>query len=257
MLASRIIPTLLCRGRQLVKGSQFKSWRSVGVAMQAAKVHALRGVDELIILDIGATPEGRGPDLDLVRELSEYCFTPLTVGGGVRTVDDVNDLLRAGADKVAVGAASQRRPSFIADCHDRFGCQAIVVSIDVLNNTVASRSGALHYQHDGGFIPPKEWAVGVEELGGGEILLTSIDREGMMSGYDLDLIKAVSEAVKIPVIAHGGCGSYQHMLEAINAGASAVAAGAMFQFTDQTPKGAAEYLQQHGVEVRLETSVHS
>ena len=249
MLASRIIPTLLCRGRQLVKGSQFKSWRSVGVAMQAAKVHALRGVDELIILDIGATPEGRGPDLDLVRELSEYCFTPLTVGGGVRTVDDVNNLLRAGADKVAIGAAAT--PEFLDQCAATFGCQAIVVAVDFYREDRFARLNSYWVDH-------VDFVVRVlAASGAGELLITSIDREGTMTGYDLGLIKRASELVNIPVIAHGGCGTYDDMLMAIEAGANAVAAGAMFQFTDQTPKGAAEHLKQHGVEVRLETSVHS
>ena len=238
MLATRIIPTLLCRGRQLVKGQQFDSWRSVGVAMQAARIHAMRGVDELCILDIGATPEGRGPDLGLVRELSEACFIPLTIGGGVRSVDDVNNLLRAGADKVAIKTAAIKDPALIRTLADRFGNQAITVAIDVPPG-------------DDYEICASAWALTFEEQGAGEIMLTAMGREGMLTGYDLGLIGSVSGVVSIPVIAHGGCGSYDHMLQAVKAGASAVAAGAMFQFTDNTPAGAAEYLNAHGIEVRM------
>lgn len=232
MLAVRIIPTLLYRGATLVKGRQFRSWRSVGHVQQAARIHAMRGVDELCCLDIGATPEGRGPDFDLVEKLTDGNFCPVTVGGGVRTVEDVKLLLRAGADKVCIKSAYWSIPEFAR----AFGSQAIVAAVDYIDSyrDVGIRN-----------------AMAMEQGGAGEILLTSIDREGTMEGYDLDTIKAVSEAVSIPVIAHGGCGTYAHMLEAIQAGASAVAAGAMFQFSDNTPKGAAEYLAAKGIEVRL------
>lgn len=254
MLAKRIIPTLLKRGRNLVKGQQFKSWRVVGHALQSVRTHNVRGVDELIFLDIGATPEGRGPDFDLVRELTEDFFSPVTVGGGVKSVSDVRRLLEAGADKVVICSAAMKKPSFIADCHDFFGSQCIVVSIDVKNDMVWSDCGTnvMMKVNDGPAMSSVEWAEGVEELGAGEILLTNIDYEGTMRGYDIDLIRRVTESVSIPVIAHGGCGNPQHMLEAIQAGASAVAAGAMFQFTDVTPKECAMYLQENGIEVRLE-----
>ena len=230
-LAKRVIPTLLCRGRQLVKGVAFDSWRSVGHAAQAVRIHQARGVDELVLLDIAATAEGRGPDLQLVDELAEACFMPLAVGGGVRSVEDIQKLLRAGADKVVIRTAGPelaRRASAVV------GRQAIVASIDVrgLGDAVAAAS---------------RW----EDAGAGEILLTRVEREGTLQGYDLELIRTVSRAVSIPVIAHGGAGTYQHMLEAIDAGADAVAAGAMFIFTEATPRGAAEYLAQHGVEARI------
>lgn len=198
----------------------------------------MRGVDELCILDIGATPEGRGPDLDLVRELSEACFIPLTVGGGVRSVADVNNLLRAGADKVAIKTAAIKDPTLIRTLADRFGNQAITVAIDVPHG-------------DDYEICASAWALTSEEQGAGEIMLTAMGREGMLNGYDLGLIGSVSGIVSIPVIAHGGCGTYEHMLQAVRAGASAVAAGAMFQFTDNTPAGAAEYLHANGIEVRM------
>lgn len=238
MLATRIIPSLLVRGRELVKGERFNAWRSVGVAMQAALIHAARGVDELLILDIAATPEGRGPDLDFVRELTRQCFVPVTVGGGVRSVEDVRALLNAGADKVAIRTAAMDDPRIIRRCADKFGSQAIVVPMDIrCSSTSAASAAALAHS----------WEV----QGAGEILLTAVEREGTMAGYDLELIREVSRAVSVPVIAHGGAGSYEHMAEAVRAGADAVAAGAMFQFTDATPKGAAQHLLRAGVEVRV------
>jgi len=249
-LAKRIIPTLLCRGRQLVKGSQFNSWRSVGLATQAVRIHQARNVDELVLLDIAATAEGRGPDLALVEELSDCCYMPLAVGGGIRTVQHIRDLLKAGADKVVIGSAAIEDPYLLKDAAQAVGRQAIVASIDYRQDTIGrvvyGRNGTKLTQFD-----PIWWALKCQGRGAGELLLTSIDREGTMQGYDIDLIRLVSKAVDIPVIAHGGAGSYEHMREAIEAGADAVAAGAMFQFTDQTPKGAATHLAERGVETRL------
>lgn len=246
-LAHRVIPTILCRGRTLVKGQRFDSWRSVGVAAQAVRIHQARGVDEVCLLDIGATPEGRGPDLGLVEELSEILFAPLSVGGGVRSVQDVRALLRAGADKVVIGTGACEVPHLIRDCADAVGSQAIVVTEDVgYGDTVMTRCGKTGYSHS-----PVTFAKSAERAGAGEILLTSIDREGTMEGYDLDLIRRVAGAVSIPVIAHGGCSGYADMAAAIAAGASAVAAGALFQFTDATPRAAAQYLAEHGIEARV------
>lgn len=244
MLARRIIPTILCRGRQLVKGVGFDSWRTVGLAAQAVRIHAMRGVDEVVLLDIGATAEGRGPDLALVEELSEVLFAPLAVGGGVRSLEDVRALLRAGADKVVIGS---RAFDLIREAREVVGAQALVASLDY--------RGLVPYIHNGRSpvycVTPVTYAQQLASRGAGEILLQSIERDGAMTGYDLHMIKAVSEAVDVPVIASGGAGCYDHMREALEAGASAVAAGAMFQFTDLTPKGAAQYLNKKGVEVRL------
>lgn len=246
-LAHRIIPTILCRGRQLVKGKGFDSWRSVGLAIQAIKVHAARGVDEVCLLDISATSEKRGPDLELVAELAEFLFCPLTVGGGVRSVKDMKALLRAGADSVVIGTGAAEVSDLVRDCADMAGCQAVVVSVDVgFNNSVMIHCGRKGYGHD-----PVYYAEWMERVGAGEILLQSIERDGTGQGYDLKLIRSVCAAVTIPVIASGGAGNYQHMLEALQAGASAVASGAMFQFDDATPRGAARFLADHGVEVRL------
>jgi cyclase len=235
-----------------VKGKRFDSWRSVGVAAQAVRVYAARSVDELVLLDIAATEEGRGPDLVLISEFSEVLFTPITVGGGVRQVEDTRRLLHAGADKIAVNTAAVEVPDLVRKMSDKVGAQGIVVGIDAKR----SPDGASWkvYTHGGRTatgLDAVEWAQQMNKAGAGEILLTSIDREGTLLGYDLDLIRAVSNAVDTLVVAHGGCGTYEHMHQALEAGAHAVAAGAMFQFTDQTPKGAAQYLAQHGVEVRL------
>ena len=246
-LAYRVIPTILCRGRQQVKGMKFNSWRSVGLAAQAVRVHQKRGVDEVALLDVGATPEGRGPDLGLVEELAEEMFAPLAVGGGVRSAKDMRDLLRAGADKVVIGTGCAEVPDLVHECCDLAGSQAVVVAIDVgYGNSVMIHCGRTGYSHD-----PVYYAEWAQRAGAGEILLTSVDREGTMEGYDIDLIREVSRAVDIPVIAHGGCSGYGDMVDAIHAGASAVAAGALFQFTDATPREAARALADYGLEVRL------
>jgi cyclase len=171
---------------------------------------------------------------------------PLTVGGGVRTVDDFRQLLANGADKVAVNTVAIEQPDAIDRFARRFGRQAVVVSIDTLQDRVKCRCGRMDADRNA-----VEWALEIADRGAGEILLQSIDRDGMMNGYDLDLIHEISSAVDIPVIASGGCGSYQHIAEALKAGAHAAAVGAMFQFCDATPKGAARYLAQQGFSVRL------
>lgn len=242
-LAVRIVPSILCKGRTLVKGEKFNAWRSVGLAAQAVRVHQKRGVDEVCLLDVSATPGGRGPDLTLVEELSEVCYMPLAVGGGVRGLGDARRLLNAGADKIVIGTGG---PKAIAEVANAFGCQAVVAAVDVRGGKAVVGCGKQTISDS-----PVEWAVACERHGAGEILLTSIEREGTMVGYDLALVREVAQAVSIPVVAHGGCKDYDDMLQAIQAGASAVAAGALFQFTDATPQGAARYLHQHGVEVRL------
>ena len=233
MLAYRVIPTVLFRGTQLVKGEKFKSWRSIGNAMQAAQIYAKRDCDEIILLDIGATPEGRRPNLEIIEAWTEANFAPITVGGGIRSVKDVESVLRAGADKVAIGKAAFTNDYLVANCVQKFGSQAIVVAVNVEKNSAV-----------------EDAVTSVALDGCGEVLLTSIEREGTLQGYDIELIQSVSSAVNIPVIAHGGCSGPGDMKLAIEAGASAVAAGALFAFTDWTPKSCAEYLQSHGIETR-------
>lgn len=232
MLAKRVIPCMLTKGQILVKGKQFQPWRTIGHAKQAAMIHARRGVDELVVFDVAATAEGRGPDLDLVRELSEECFIPITYGGGVRSLGQIDALLRAGADKVAIGAALCE-PGLVEAAADRFGGQAIVAIVNA------------HRPEQG-----LACAKIAESKGAGEILLQSVERDGMMGGYDLDLIRAVTKCVRVPVIASCGAGSYEHLNEAFAAGADACAVGAFFCFEDATPRGAAQYLAKKGWEVR-------
>lgn len=245
-LAHRIIPTFLIKGDLLVKGRLFASDRVIGHAYQAIMIQAARGVDEMALLDVTATAEGRGPNLELVERLTDALFCPLSVGGGVRSVKDVKALLRAGADKVVIGNAVWRDPQLVRKTAASVGNQAIVVSMNCLRGKLVFDGTKERMGQS-----PAQLANMCEALGAGEILLQSIDRDGTMVGYDLELVRAVSGAVNIPVIASGGCGAYEDMRQALEAGASAVAAGAMFTFTDQTPRGAAQYLQAAGFEVRL------
>ncbi len=252
MLKTRIIPTLLFKGLGLVKGVGFNSGRRVGACLQTIRVYNLREVDELIFLDIAATPNGTRPHLQEIDELADNCFMPMTVGGGVRSLDDVRDLLAVGADKVAINTAAIETPELIRAAAAEFGAQCIVVSIDVRRSgdgrpEVVTRCGQQRTGRD-----PVEWAKTVEHLGAGEILLTSVDRDGTMTGYEIDLVRDVSAGVSIPVIASGGCGNYQHMADVLaTTGASAVAAASIFHFTEQTPREAKRFLAKRGVPVRM------
>ncbi len=247
MLKVRVMPTLLWRDAELVKGERFDSWRRVGSVMQAVKVYNMRDVDELVFLDIEATRQGRGPDFALIDEIADECFMPLTVGGGVRTLDDVRRLLQVGADKVSVNTAAVETPDLIRQIASRFGSQCVVVSIDVRRGEVVTRSGTTPTGLD-----PVGLARKVEALGAGEILLGSVERDGTMTGYDVEQIRRVAEAVQIPVIASGGCGSYEHMESALREGkAAAVAAASIFHFTERTPLEAKAHLRSKGYPVRL------
>lgn len=242
MLASRVIPILLYKGAELVKGQKFDSWRGVGSALQATLLYDKRKVDELIFLDVGATRDGREPDLELVRQVADEFSVPLTVGGGIRTIENVKQLLRSGADKVVVGTCID----LIPEIAHTFGKQAVVASIDYREDETYVRSGLIPVHHH-----PARWAEQVVNLGAGEVLLNSIDRDGTMEGYDLEMIRQVSGSIGAPLIACGGCRGYEDMAAALEAGASAVAAGALFQFTEATPIKAARYLQGRGFHVRI------
>jgi cyclase len=259
-LKSRIIPVILHRGAQAIKGKQFDGWRSVGSVMNLVRVHARRGVDEIALLDVGATPEGRGPDFDLIRQLAGELLSPLTVGGGITSISDFREALRSGADKVCIGSAAISDPDLISRAAERFGRQAVCVAIDVRGGAATSQGradnavgfGEVHINC--GRTPtglcPIEFAKQCEHLGAGELLLTSIDRDGMLCGYDLGLVREVSRAVGIPVVAAGGAGSYNDLADGLRAGAHAVAAGALWQFCDAIPAEAAEYLSVQGFAVR-------
>lgn len=251
MLKIRVIPTLLWKSPGLVKGIGFDSWRRVGTIMPAVKVYNARQVDELIVVDITATSEGRLPDFEEVREFSAECFVPLTVGGGVRSIEDIKQLLRAGADKVSINTAAYEHPELIGEAATRFGSQCIVASIDARRNLDGSYScmSCSGTQNTGR--NPGAWALEMERRGAGEILITSVERDGTMTGYDLELIQCITDRVRIPVIASGGAGNYEHMFEALDRGrAAAVAAASIFHFTEQTPQEAKNYLAVRGIPVR-------
>ena len=250
MLKVRIIPTLLWKGVGLVKGVGFDSWRRVGPVLPAVKVYNTRDVDELVLVDITANTSLQPPDIESVSDFADECFVPFTVGGGVRDVAHVQQLLRAGADKVCINTAAYERPGLVTDAARRFGAQCVVASIDARREGDRWRC----YSHSGTRAQPRDpvsWARELQDRGAGEILLTSIDRDGTMQGYDLPLVEQVVRAVQVPVVASGGAGNYEHMRQAIQeAGASAVAAASMFHFTEQTPAGAKAALAAAGVAVR-------
>ena len=251
MLKIRVMPTMLYKDYGLVKGKGFDSWRRTGSLMQTVKVYNMREVDELVFVDIAATAEGREPDYALIDDFADDCFMPLTVGGGVRTLEQVGRLLAVGADKVAINSAAVATPELIGQIAKRYGAQCCVVSIDFHRvggkPEVVTQSGRKPTGLD-----PAAFAQECAERGAGEILLTSIERDGNFQGYDIEATRAVSDAVKIPVIASGGCGNYEHMARVLKDGkASAVAAASIFHFTEQTPLEAKKYLHQQGFMVRL------
>jgi cyclase len=252
MLKVRIIPTLLYKDFGLVKGINFNSSRRVGSVLPVIKIYNQREVDELIFVDINATITNTSIDLEMIRDVSRECFVPLTVGGGIDSCTKVEDLLMSGADKISLNTAAFNNSNLITDIANRFGSQCVVVSIDVRkkNNkewNCFSHSGSLPRDKD-----VVAWAKEVENRGAGEILLTSIDNDGTMQGYDLDLIKLVCESVKIPVIASGGAKNFDDMHLAITkSGASAVAAASIFHFTEQTPLGLKSDLSNAGIAVRI------
>lgn len=257
MLKVRVIPTLLWKQFGLVKGVGFDSWRRVGPVLPAIKVYNQREVDELVLVDVLAHQSDDDPDFESIGEFGQDCFVPLTVGGGITSIGQVQRLLRAGADKVAVNTATYARPELVTEIAKRHGTQCVVASIDVRARDVG---GWTCFSHAGAKATGRELVAWVRELqdrGAGEILITSIERDGTMQGYDLPLIETVVRAVNIPVIASGGAGLYQHMVEAVTqAGASAVAAASIFHFTEQTPAGAKAALAAAGVPVRQAYQSH-
>jgi cyclase len=231
MLRTRVIPALLLREASLVKTVRFGKFTYVGDPCNTVRIFNELEVDELMLLDITATRDSRPPDFALLADIANECFMPLGYGGGIRRFADAQNILRLGFEKVIVNTHAEENPSFITELADHFGSQAVIVSIDVGRNLwgrdqVRTRSGTRNTHRD-----PVAWAQEVESLGAGEILLTSIHREGTWEGFDLALIKAVTDAVRIPVIAHGGAGSLEHIAEAVDeAGASAAALGSMVVF---------------------------
>ena len=252
MLKTRLIPSLLLLDGRCVKGVRFKGFRDVGHPVTAAKVYDAQGADELLFLDIRASQEGRATLLDIVQQTAEQCFMPLTVGGGVRTVDDIRTLLRSGADKVTINTAAVENPELLSRGADKFGVQCIVVSIDYVGRDDGFREVVVGSGTRKTGKSVVDWAVEVEKHGAGEILLTAIDQEGSRAGYDLETVQSVADVVRIPVIASGGVGTLQDLVDGVVDGhASAVAAASIFHFTDQSVIKATSYMQQQGLDVRM------
>jgi cyclase len=254
VLTKRIIPCLDVKDGRVVKGVQFVDLRDAGDPVEAALAYDAQGADELVFLDITASHEARDIMLDVVRRTAEGIYMPLTVGGGVRSVDDVRRLLRAGADKVSLNTAALERPAVIHEAAERFGSQCIVVAIDARREGGAGASRWGVYTH-GGRRPAGrdavEWAREAVAQGAGEILLTSMDRAGTKDGYDLELTRAIARAVSVPVIASGGAGSLEHLYDGLVEGcADAVLAASIFHFGTHTIAEAKDYLRARGVTVR-------
>lgn len=255
MLAKRVIPCLdVDRGR-VVKGTNFVNLRDAGDPVAVAARYEQEGADELVFLDITASHEGRGTMIDVVRRTAEQVFMPLTVGGGIRTVDDIRELLRAGCDKVSINSAACQNPDFVREAARKFGSQCIVVNIDPKR---VQRNGREVWEvHINGGRKPTglqavAWARRVEELGAGEIVLTSMDADGTKDGYDLEVTRAVAEAVSIPVVASGGAGKPEHLADAVQAGkADAALAASIFHFGEYTIRQTKEVMAARGIPVRL------
>lgn len=262
MLTKRIIPCLDVKEGRVVKGVNFVNLIDAGDPVEAARAYDAAGADELVFLDITASHEQRGIIIDVVRRTASCCFMPLTVGGGLRTVDDINAMLRAGADKTSLNTSAVADPELISAGSRRFGSQCIVVAIDARRRGSDASAGWEVYTH-GGRRPTGldaiEWARRVEKLGAGEILLTSMDCDGTKAGYDLELTAAVADAVSIPVIASGGVGTLEHLYDGLTRGkADAVLAASIFHFGTHTIGEAKAYLAERGLPIRpVPEPVHS
>jgi cyclase len=254
-LARRIIPCLDVKGGRVVKGVQFVDLRDAGDPVEVAARYDAEGADELCFLDITASHEERPIILDVVARTAERVFMPLTVGGGVRSVDDVRALLHAGADKVSINTAAVARPALVGEAAERFGTQCIVVAIDARRRAADDPSRGWEVYTHGGRTPTGldalDWAARMEAAGAGEILLTSMDRDGTQRGYDLELTRAVVDRVGVPVVASGGVGTLEHLREGLaQGGASAVLAASIFHYGTHSVREARDYLRAHGVSVR-------
>jgi imidazole glycerol-phosphate synthase subunit HisF len=258
VLAKRVVPCLDVKDGRVVKGVRFVDLRDAGDPVEAALAYDAQGADELVFLDITASHEARDTMLDVVRRTAEGIYMPLTVGGGIRTVEDVRRLLRAGADKISLNTAALERPTVIREAVERFGSQCIVVAIDARREAGRPDEppGWGVYSHGGRRAAGRdaiEWAREAVALGAGEILLTSMDRDGTKDGYDLELTRAVSQSVSVPVIASGGAGSLEHLYEGLVDGcADAALAASIFHFGTHTIAEAKAYLRGRGVEIRSE-----
>ncbi len=252
MLAKRIIPCFDVANGRVVKGVNFVNLRDAGDPVEQAGIYNDERADELVFLDIMASHEGRGTTIDMARRVADEVFIPFTIGGGLREADDFRTMLLAGADKCAINSAAVRNPTLINDAAWRFGAQCVVVAIDARRD---NETNSWKVYLNGGRVPTEldavEWAQEAERRGAGEILLTSMDTDGTQNGFDLPMLRAISSAVNIPVIASGGAGTLHHFYEAIDAGASAVLAASVFHYKTFRVREVKEYLASKGVPVRM------
>lgn len=253
MHTKRIIPCLDIKDGRVVKGINFVNLRDAGDAAEVAAAYDKAGADEVVFLDITASADSRSTQLEWVRQVASKVFIPFTVGGGIRTVEDFKILLREGADKISINSAAIMNPQLISDAADKFGSQCVVVAIDAKKR--ADGSGWNIYKNGGRVdmgMDAVEWAIKAEKMGAGEILLTSMDGDGTKAGYDIELTKAISSVVKIPVIASGGAGTLEHFYDALTeGGAEAALAASLFHYKELEIKQVKEYLRDKGVSVRL------
>lgn len=252
MYAKRIIPCLDVKNGRVVKGVSFVDIRDAGAPVECAKIYDKAGADELVLLDIMASHEGRGTMLDIVERVADCVFIPFTVGGGITTTDDFKEILRAGADKISVNSAAVRNPDLINEAAYKFGSQCVVCAIDAKR----CGDGTFEVYLNGGRVPTGidavKWAIEADSRGAGEILLTSMDQDGQKTGYDIELTKAVSENVGIPVIASGGAGKAEHFTDVLTEGkADAVLAASLFHFGELPIPQLKKYLNENGISVRL------
>jgi cyclase len=252
MLAKRIIPCLDVSNGRVVKGVNFVNLVDAGDPVENGLFYDSEGADELVFLDITASSDKRNIILDMVKSVAETVHIPFTVGGGIRTIDDVRMILENGADKVSINTAAVNNPEILTRSAERFGSQCILVAIDAKRNNAGSWTVYLHGGRTPTQIDAVEWAMRAEKLGAGEILLTSMDRDGTKIGFDIELTRKISDSVKIPVIASGGVGTMEHMYEGLSAGgADAVLAASIFHFREISIRQVKEYLKEKGVPVRL------
>ena len=251
MLAKRIIPCLDVRDGKVVKGVNFVGIREVGDPVECAMEYDRQGADEICFLDITATYEGRRTMVDVVRKTAEHVFVPLTVGGGIRSVEDFREILRAGADKVSVNSAAVKNPELISQAAEIFGSQCVVAAIDAKRDEKGNFKVVVHGGRKDTGLDAVEWAKRCQELGAGEILLTSMDTDGCREGFDLELLRAVCSVVSIPVIASGGCGRLEHFSQVFEeTGADAALAASLFHFRELTVQEVKENLAEHEIPVR-------
>ena len=253
MLTKRIIPCLDVNDGRVVKGVNFVNLRDAGDPVEVAKIYDREGADELVFLDITASSDNRATVVDMVRRVAEQVFIPFTVGGGIRTVEDFRMLLREGADKISINSSALNNPQLIADAAEKFGSQCVVVAIDARRRPEGE--GWTVYKNGGRVdmgIDAVEWAVRAEQMGAGEILLTSMDCDGTKAGYDLPLTRAIADAVRIPVIASGGAGTMEHFRDALTeGGADAALAASLFHYRELEIRRLKEYLRDEGIAVRM------